>query len=192
MAMTTEIYIYVTGPCHCEHFLSFTWSLLAVLIVTREVTALLWQWLLRYYYYWSLLYSAILCSRADSSRSCRMWFWMRHSYGTFLCGILMFLFAFSKFVFVLVFRLFLFFAFPPFFFVRACVRACVCYSAKWCTDTCLISPLDLVTACSSAPYTPAHEQPARLPVPDSTARAGHSGQGAHLGLRHHSAGGGHL
>ena len=30
----------------------------------------------RNYYYSSLLYCAILCSQADSLRTCRMWFWM--------------------------------------------------------------------------------------------------------------------
>ena len=33
-------------------------------------------YVLNSYHYWSLLYGAILCSRADSLRSCRMWFWM--------------------------------------------------------------------------------------------------------------------
>ena len=28
------------------------------------------------HYYWLLLYSTILCSRADSLHSCHMWFWM--------------------------------------------------------------------------------------------------------------------
>ena len=30
----------------------------------------------RYYYYWLLLYSTILCSRADSLHSSHMWSWM--------------------------------------------------------------------------------------------------------------------
>ena len=31
---------------------------------------------LLYYYYWSILYSAILCSQPDLLHSCHMWFWM--------------------------------------------------------------------------------------------------------------------
>ena len=31
-------------------------------------------------FYWSLLYSAFLCSRADALRSCCMWFWFKNNF----------------------------------------------------------------------------------------------------------------
>ena len=55
----------------CLAFMDAWWVKVAGFLILPEV----WYGG-SYYYYWSLLCSAILCSWADSLRSCRMWFSM--------------------------------------------------------------------------------------------------------------------